>query len=140
LFSPLNVGRTVFLVAEEHAIESLAQALRSLHHFSLVKLTPAHLPVLSRELQGYAVKCQPDCLVIGGEALHEESLTFWRMHFPHTRIYNEYGPTESVVGCCVYDASAPAPLSAAVPIGQPSSNIRLYISDRSLHPVPVGIP
>lgn len=140
LLSPLNVGRAVFLIPEQNELEELAQVLFSPHHFSLVKLTPAHLEVLGQGFNRQRIEQSPGCLVIGGEALHEESLAPWRASFPHTRIYNEYGPTESVVGCCVYDASAPSPLATAVPIGQPSSNIRLYITGAFLQLVPTGTP
>ena len=32
-----------------------------------------------------------------------EHLAFWQHHAPGTRLINEYGPTETVVGCCVYE-------------------------------------
>ena len=68
--------------------------------FSLVKLTPAHLPLLA-EQPGAVAAGRTRALVIGGEALHGESLAAWRGAAPETRVINEYGPTETVVGCCV---------------------------------------
>src|SRR5439155_14654903 len=41
LFAPLIVGRTVFLLSD--GIQALAGALRARNHYSLVKITPAHL-------------------------------------------------------------------------------------------------
>jgi non-ribosomal peptide synthetase component F len=77
-------------------------------------------------------------LVIGGEALHMESLAFWRTHAPLTRLINEYGPTETVVGCCVYEVAEDDPVSGPVPIGTPVANSQLYVLDDSLQPVDKG--
>ncbi|NEQ98986.1 MAG: AMP-binding protein, partial [Cyanothece sp. SIO2G6] len=87
--------------------------------------------------------CAANAFILGGEALTEAHLSYWRQHAPNTRLINEYGPTETVVGCCVYDASAAQPsnaLSGNVPIGRPIANTQLYILDRYLNPVPVGVP
>src|SRR5207302_2770436 len=65
---------------------------------------------------------------------------------PETRLINEYGPTETVVGCCVFDATGSEDQQGgesgrdAVPIGRPVANTRLYVLDRRLQPVPIGIP
>ncbi|MEO0932726.1 MAG: hypothetical protein AAFY21_02875, partial [Cyanobacteria bacterium J06641_2] len=52
IFTPLIVGKTVTLVPEEQEIEALSNLLNSELNsdsdFSLVKLTPAHLKVLSQ--------------------------------------------------------------------------------------------
>ncbi len=53
---------------------------------------------------------------------------------------NEYGPTETVVGCCVYDATDTPLTNANIPIGRPIANTQLYILDQYLQPVPVGVP
>src|SRR4029079_2516472 len=66
-------------------------------------------------------------------------LAFWRRHAPSTRIINEYGPTETVVGCCVYELPPEEPGLGGVPIGRPIANTQLYILDRWLTPVPIGV-
>ena len=53
---------------------------------------------------------------------------------------NEYGPTETVVGCCVYRVPRDQPISDPIPIGRPIANTRLYVANRNLEPVPVGVP
>ena len=54
-----------------------------------------------------------------------------------TRGVNEYGPTETVVGCCTFTAQEPC--SGAVPIGRPIAGTRLYVLDEQLNPVLPGI-
>ncbi|MGB3534212.1 MAG: amino acid adenylation domain-containing protein [Microcoleaceae cyanobacterium] len=140
LFCPLLVGKTVFILSENQEIEALSTALSSENKFSLVKVTPAHLGILSQLLSQQSKVSQINSLIIGGDALLGESLSFWRESSPNTRLINEYGPTETVVGCCVYEVPTQASLSGAVSIGHPISNTQIYILDRYLQPVPIGIP
>ena len=39
--------------------------------------------------------------VVGGEALAPSTVRLWQQMQPDVRIVNEYGPTETVVGCVV---------------------------------------
>jgi amino acid adenylation domain-containing protein len=139
LFLPLIAGRCAVLVPEEKGVEGLAVALAE-GGFSLVKLTPAHLEILAGLLPPErAAKCA-SAFVIGGEPLSGEQLAFWRSYAPGLRLFNEYGPTETVVGCCVWEIPPSMPLTGPVPIGRPISNSRLHILDPRLHPVPIGVP
>jgi amino acid adenylation domain-containing protein/non-ribosomal peptide synthase protein (TIGR01720 family) len=139
LFSPLLVGQKVVLLPEKQEIESLCNILCSNSNFSLVKLTPAHLELLNQLLPFQSAKEQTRALVIGGEALLGESLSFWRQHAPNTKLINEYGPTETVVGCCVYEVTGKTSLSSTVLIGRPIANTQLYVLDKFVQPVPIGV-
>jgi amino acid adenylation domain-containing protein len=140
LFSPLIVGRSILLVSEGQEIEGLGTALRTAGDFSLIKITPSHLDVLCQLLPAEWGAGRARALIIGGEALSHESLAFWHAHAPETRIINEYGPTETVVGCCVYEVPVGGQsLIGSVPIGRPIANMQLYVLDRNRRPVPVGV-
>jgi acyl carrier protein len=65
-------------------------------------------------------------------------LRVWWDAAPDLRIYNEYGPTETVVGSSVFEAAAGGP-AGAVPIGRPIANTQLYVLDRFGQPVPPGV-
>src|SRR5262249_24407097 len=121
----------------EGGVEALSEMLRAKPGYSLVKITPAHVEALNQLLTGEELKGSAHALIIGGEALFAESLEPWRRHPPETRIINEYGPTEAVVGCCVYEVSGP--LSGAVPICRPIANAQIYLLDQQLRPVPVAV-
>lgn len=136
LFAPLMVGRSVFLLTD--GIEALAKALLERDNYSLVKITPAHLRALAELMPPSEISRRVRFLIIGGEALHFDGLSFWRQHAPETRLINEYGPTETVVGCCVYEIGAGDALSGPVPIGRPIANTQLYVLDETLQPVPAG--
>lgn len=68
-----------------------------------------------------------------GDLVRRHSDRMW-----HAELFNEYGPTEGTVWCSVYRCD-PDKQSALVPIGVPIANARLYLLDRSLRPVPVGV-
>ncbi|WP_342381799.1 non-ribosomal peptide synthase/polyketide synthase [Myxococcus stipitatus] len=139
LVAPLVAGRPVVLVPEEAGIEGLGEALLTGGPYGLVKLTPTHLRMLAAQLGPDAARGHTRAFVIGGEALTAEGIAFWREHAPDTRLINEYGPTETVVGCCVYTVSAADPMSGPVAIGRPIANTRLYVLDADGLPVPVGV-
>jgi amino acid adenylation domain-containing protein len=139
LFSPLLVGRTVTLLPEGQGLESFEAAMQAGRGFSLVKLTPVHLEALGRRLPEEDAASSTRALVIGGDALMKGSLSFWRKHAPRTRLINEYGPTETVVGCCVYEVSDEDDAEGAVPIGRPIANTAAYVLDSHLGPVPARV-
>ena len=118
---------------------ALGDALRGDTDWTLVKITPAHLDLLARQISPTAAAGQVRTFVVGGEALRGESLAFWREHAPATRIVNEYGPTETVVGCCVYAFPAAEAPDGPIPIGKPIANTQLYVLDEQADPVPVGV-
>ncbi|HEX4955000.1 MAG TPA: amino acid adenylation domain-containing protein [Thermoanaerobaculia bacterium] len=139
LFAPLLAGGCVELLAEDEGVESLGALLARQGGWSFVKLTPAHLDLLSHQLQDHrSLADRAGALVIGGEPLSGGSLELWQSRAPATRLINEYGPTEATVGCTWFEASAGQPISGAVPIGRPIANARIFLVDRRLRPVPIG--
>lgn len=139
MYAPLLAGRTVVLAPAELKIENLTNTLQQQKDFSLLKLTPAHLDVLAYGLRAEQLAERARVLVIGGEALGYETVAAWRINAPETRLINEYGPTETVVGCCVYEVQPLDPFFGPVPIGKPIQNTTMYILDANLEPVPAGI-
>ena len=130
LFPALLKGRPVFLAPEEGAVEALAEMLRRGRDYTLLKLTPTHLDALRHLLAGVKLAGLARVLVVGGEALRARQAGYWLERAPGTRLINEYGPTETVVGCCVYEASETDGPEGDVPVGRPIANTRLYVLDR----------
>ncbi|MBD2410523.1 non-ribosomal peptide synthetase [Nostoc calcicola FACHB-389] len=139
LLSPLLVGRTAELLSQEQGIETLSQALKKSSNLSLVKITPAHLDLLKQQLSKEEIANKTRAFIIGGENLLAESITFWQDLAPDTILVNEYGPTETVVGCCIYQVPIGKHTSGSIPIGKPIANTQLYILDQYLQPVPTGV-
>jgi thioesterase domain-containing protein len=53
-------------------------------------------------------------------------------------LHNLYGPTEAAVDVTYWNCANESPC-ATVPIGRPISNVKAYILDRNLAPVPIGV-
>ena len=138
IFVPLVVGNQVILLPEGVEFEAIQALVNSPFEYSFIKLTPAHLEVLNtlRAKNPTADAKLAKYLILGGEALAGASLDPW---FEHTSTLgiNEYGPTETVVGCCTFVATQPT--GGSVPIGQAIQGTRLYVLDAYLEPVALGM-
>jgi amino acid adenylation domain-containing protein len=132
LYAPLLAGAEVELLADEAGVDALGEALIRRGGRALVKITPAQLDLLRQQLTPEQAAGRTRLFVIGGENLTAESLRFWRTHAPDTRLINEYGPTETVVGCCVYEVQSGDPHHGPVPIGRPIASTRLHVVDGEL--------
>ncbi len=72
-------------------------------------------------------------MVVGGEACSLELVKQWS---PGRNFFNGYGPTEASVCSTI---SRCYPDDTKVTIGQPISNVQVYILDSYLQPVPIGV-
>ena len=115
MYTPLLAGGRVEILSEDVAGQSLLKALRKGKDRSLVKITPAHLELLSQQISPEEAAGTTKVFVIGGENLLAESLLLWRKFARAMRLINEYGPTDTVVGCCSYEVNADDPASGSVP-------------------------
>ncbi|MBD2502161.1 amino acid adenylation domain-containing protein [Anabaena azotica FACHB-119] len=80
-------------------------------------------------------------LLVGGEALSVAHIQRALQALPETQIINGYGPTESTTFTCCHPI--PREIDAnteSIPIGRPIGNTQVYILDKHLQPVPVGVP
>lgn len=138
LYTPILAGGTAELLPDDFGADQLLAALLRSGDRSLVKITPAHLDLLSAQLEPGQLAGLTRTFVIGGENLLAEKLESWRHFAPQTRLINEYGPTETVVGCCVHEVRPEDPRTGSVVIGRPIANTQLYVLDESLRPVEPG--
>ena len=77
---------------------------------------------------------------VGGEKVPAESLRCWRaLASENITWINTYGPTEATITTTAFFLSAASADLRDVPIGRPLANTRVYVLDRNLEPVPVGI-
>ncbi|WP_164021812.1 non-ribosomal peptide synthetase, partial [Pyxidicoccus trucidator] len=130
VFTTLCAGGTLYLAPLERLMpgEPLHRFLRE-QAITAVSLTPAALA--ATESSGLPAL---RTVISGGEACSADIVERWGRG---RRFLNTYGPTEGTV---VATLTACAPDGRAPSIGQPLANVRTYVLDASLQPVPVGVP
>ncbi|WP_165374563.1 MULTISPECIES: non-ribosomal peptide synthetase [Sorangium] len=79
-------------------------------------------------------------LVVGGDVLSPTLSGEVLEQSAPERLVNGYGPTENTTFSTAHVVRAVPEGAARVPIGRPVSNTRVYVLDRRLQPVPVGVP
>ena len=135
---PLVAGSVVVASAESGA-EALAGLVGARGGFDVVKVVPGHLPLLAALISDAAAVSAARVLVVGGEALAGALVRDWLERAPGSVVVNEYGPTETVVGCCAFRVVAGQPVGEQVPIGRPIANTRVFVLDDRLGLVPPGV-
>lgn len=140
IFPPLIAGQRILIPqSSQDPIAGVVGLLREGAEISLLKVTPAHLELLNAAL-GHEVPDQAvRVLVIGGEALKASAVSPWLEPNCTTRVINEYGPTETVVGCCVYEIPRIKLIESSLPIGRPIPNTGLRVVDSSGRMLPTGV-
>ncbi|CAD5977298.1 Linear gramicidin synthase subunit C [Planktothrix rubescens] len=79
-------------------------------------------------------------LITGGETLSVAHIRRGLALLPETQIINGYGPSECTVFTCCYPISKQLDENlASIPIGKPIGDRKVYLLDRNLQPVPVGV-
>jgi amino acid adenylation domain-containing protein len=138
LFAPLVFGARLVLAGATIArdttrlVELIAQ-----HGITAVQAVPSRLGLLLAE-RGLEECRRLRHVICGGEALTRALQDRFFTRLP-AALHNLYGPTETAVDATFWTCR-PDERQAAVPIGRAIANKRLYLLDRNLRPVPVGVP
>jgi amino acid adenylation domain-containing protein len=135
IFVPLLTGGRIVVYADEGSTPAVFRVVRD-RAVDVVKLTPAHLAMIADlDLRHTGIHT----LILGGEDLKTELARRVIDAFDGSvTLYNEYGPTETAVGCMIHRYDPATDTAASVPIGVAADNVRLYVLDRFQRPAPIG--
>jgi amino acid adenylation domain-containing protein len=79
-------------------------------------------------------------LIPTGEVLPVELCQHWLRNYSHVPLLNAYGSSESSDDVAHYPIyEAPEEMRSSVPIGRVIPNMQLYVLDRHLEPLPIGV-
>ncbi|MEQ9672408.1 AMP-binding protein [Coleofasciculus sp. G2-EDA-02] len=115
-------------------------------NLTVLNLPTAYWHELTACLEAEALTLPPSVrlVIIGGEKVLPARLATWHKYVSRrVPLMNTYGPTEATIVAAMCDLSELTPFdptSQQVPIGRPIPNVQIYILDRNLQPVPIGIP
>ncbi len=140
LFGALCAGRTLHVVAADRGFhpEQMAAYMRQ-ERIDVLKITPSHLAGLLDAT--YPEQVLPKhCLILGGEALNWPLVERIQLLAPNCSVINHYGPTETTVGVLTHRIELHKKQGVTVPLGRPLLHSQVYILDRYLEPMPIGVP
>ncbi len=142
--APLVFGGTSVVVRDATDVALLLEQVQR-HGLHLIEL----VPVVMKYFVEYAKALPPAqrglpslrWAMVTGESASVELVNAWLSVYPHIPLVNAYGPTEAAddVAQAVFRTPLP-PQQCTVPIGPPLANVRLYVLDEALRPLPVGAP
>jgi amino acid adenylation domain-containing protein/non-ribosomal peptide synthase protein (TIGR01720 family) len=140
MFVPLIAGERINIMQPGLDPTTLVEKVIT-SESDIAKLTPAHLEIADK-LTASGVKMNPRLrrMILGGEALSAKTSRSMQERYPGLIIDNEYGPAETVVGCIVYTFDSLPEECSTVPIGKPIANTIIYLLDKDMGLVPVGVP
>ncbi|MHC5857702.1 non-ribosomal peptide synthetase [Nostoc sp.] len=141
IFPALCNGGCLHVVSQERASDPAALAAYfDLYPIDCLKIVPSHLAILLTS--SHSEKILPrKRLILGGEIASWHLIEQLQQYLPACEIFNHYGPTETTVGVLTYllEKQQTNHYSETVPIGRPLANTQVYVLDRQLQPVPLGV-
>ncbi|NEO98539.1 MAG: amino acid adenylation domain-containing protein [Symploca sp. SIO2E9] len=140
LYLPLTVGAKVIVASRGVATDSerlLSELFSS--KISVMQATPATWQML---LDAGWSSNYPLKVLCGGEALSAQLAH--QILETGSQLWNLYGPTEATIWSTIYQVGAnkTVAVNQGVPpyIGRPIANTQIYILDKNLQPLPIGVP
>jgi amino acid adenylation domain-containing protein len=140
LAAPLVGGRT--LLVEQETVLDVARFVDTVERgrVNVLQVVPSYLEAVLAELARRPREL-PDlrCVSVTGEAVKKELVQRWFTARPGIPLVNAYGLTETCDDTN-HEVMDRVPEGERVPLGRPIANVRVYVVDERLVPVPLGAP
>ena len=138
LYACLCRGGVLHLLSRERV--SNADALSAYfadEQIDYFKVAPSHFRSLLTAARPEQV-LPLDLILLGGEALTQDLVSRIQDLNPECRIVNHYGPTETTCGVTTKEVVSKTG-SPTVALGRPLADAEIFLLDRYLKPVPIGV-
>ncbi|GAB3512340.1 amino acid adenylation domain-containing protein [Phytohabitans suffuscus] len=137
IWSALVAGRPVTLLPQDLDVADLGRLLAEAGPFDRFILTPAHLELLTEQLDAGQAAELAGLLWTAGAILPRRLANRWLELLGPGGLVNTYGPTETTVVMSAYPVVAPQD-QEIVPIGRPMANTTVRVLDGQLRLLPTG--
>jgi amino acid adenylation domain-containing protein len=140
----LLVGGQVHIFPDPEVLDPAQLLDHICQGITLLEIVPSLLQMMLLEIE-YRSSKRPNLsglrwLLLTGEALPAQLSRQWFKYYCTIPVVNAYGPTECSDDVTHYPIhEPPKPEVLNVPIGRPVANMRLYVLDSQLQPVPLGV-
>ncbi|MBZ5494749.1 MAG: amino acid adenylation domain-containing protein, partial [Acidobacteriia bacterium] len=129
VMASLTGGASLYLVESIGSVEALTRVIKQ-NAVTHVLVPPTVLATLAEQNDWESVSV----LIVGGSRLSAETAVRWGRG---RRLISEYGPTEATISATLFECRDDEERQPS--IGSPIGNVRVYILNSSLLPVPVGV-
>ncbi|SJN53715.1 Tyrocidine synthase 3 [Vibrio ruber DSM 16370] len=141
IYWPLSRGASVYIPG--HAIKNNVAEVSNFideNRITILQMVPTWLDTYVDYLTHADLNVAKSVrLIISGGAPLTRVIRDKCLRLYDGRLSNHYGPSEVTVDATQFDARE-AFVGDIVPIGRPIDNARIYVLDKYLQPVPIGIP
>ena len=134
IFNTLLNGLTLTLANETQLMsgEQIGRLIAN-NQVDAIHCTPTKFSMYLDDATFQKALKQIKVIMIGAEVFPERLLNRIKS-ITDAAIFNGYGPTETTIGVCF------APISSSdITIGRPIANTQIYIVDKYMNPVPIGV-
>jgi len=138
IWAALLHGARLIIVLKETILspETLAAEIES-HRITVLVLATALFNQLVDRCPGTFRNL--NSLLFGGEAADARRVRKLLLNDPPKKLVHAYGPTETTTIATSYPVTQVSEEAVTIPIGRPIGNAQIYLLDRFLQPVPVGV-
>lgn len=139
LFWPLQKGATLVIALPEAHKDPLL-LINAIQHYGVTQIhfVPSMLSVFSKT-KGIKNCTDLKRIFCSGEVLSSVTVKDVYKNLKSVHIYNLYGPTEASIDVSSWYCDKDS-ITEPIPIGKPVANTKLYILDKNLKKLPIGIP
>ncbi|GKQ38415.1 hypothetical protein ALMP_49470 [Streptomyces sp. A012304] len=137
LWVPLLNGGTVVVAPPADLDVAGLDRLLTGHDVTALWLTAGLFRLVAEEAPGGLAGVRE--VWTGGDAVPAAAVRRVREACPDTVVVDGYGPTETTTFALSHAVAVGTPVPARIPIGRPLDNMRVYVLDGALRPVPVGV-
>lgn len=131
--SLINSGKLLITSKEEVKSPDLLSERFKKNRPDYLKIVPSHF----RALWHNDANILPvDTLIFGGEKLNSKLVKTIKSYAPELKIVNHYGPTEATIGVTTFEVNTSL---EEIPIGKALDHAYVYILDKELMLLPVGV-
>jgi nocardicin nonribosomal peptide synthetase NocA len=139
LLTPLVAGaRLVISAHQEQGIHPYLWEMLRREEVTVAHFVPSLLGAFLAELPDAIPELPLREVICGGEALTPDVQQRFFERLP-ARLHHAYGPTEASISVTQWRCT-PAERRSPLPVGRPIAGTRIHVLDRTLEPVPVGVP
>jgi len=141
LFGALLKGISTAILSQQDVLDP-AQLWEKVvtHKVTYLLATPALLEGVLYQMEMHAGQWNALRLATtSAEPISPAMVTRWKQAFPGVPLLNLYGATECASNVVLYDSSQMPPDANRVPVGKPLANMKVYVLDDRLNPVPMGV-